>query len=74
MAAAVERLLQWYRRDRLDGESADDFFGRVPVPAVKALLADLESFAPESAPPDDYVDLGETQTFTPEVLDGECAT
>jgi hypothetical protein len=28
---------------------------------------------PDSAMPIDFVDLGETQTFAPEVLDGECS-
>jgi sulfite reductase beta subunit-like hemoprotein len=74
VATAVERLLDWYQRDRHDGESAPQFFGRAPVAAVKALLADLESFDAEQAPPEDYIDLGETQTFTPEVMEGECAT
>jgi sulfite reductase (NADPH) hemoprotein beta-component len=74
VASAVERLLAWYQRDRRDGESAPQFFGRAPVAAVKALLADLESFDAEHAAPEDYIDLGETQTFTPEVMEGECAT
>ncbi len=74
VGTAVERLLDWYRRDRADGESPQSFFGRAPVPAVKALLADLEAFSADGAPPEDYVDLGETQAFTPEVMEGECAT
>jgi sulfite reductase (NADPH) hemoprotein beta-component len=74
VATAVERLLEWYQRDRLDGESPQVFFGRTSVPAVKSLLADLESFAPEQARAEDYVDLAETQAFTPEVMEGECAT
>ena len=74
VSAAVERLLEWYQRDRVGDESPQDFFGRVTVPAVKALLADLESFTPEHAQPDDYVDLAETQAFIPEVMEGECAT
>jgi sulfite reductase (NADPH) hemoprotein beta-component len=74
VSTAVERLLEWYQRDRVGDESAQAFFGRVTVPAVKALLADLESFTPEHARPDDYVDLAETQAFTPEVMEGECAT
>jgi sulfite reductase beta subunit-like hemoprotein len=74
MSAAVVRLLEWYRCERTDGESPEAFFGRAPVPAVKALLADLETFVAEDASPDDYVDLAETQAFTPEVMEGECAT
>lgn len=74
VSTAVERLLEWYRRDRVEGESPQTFFARATVPAVKALLADLEAFSAEGAPAEDYVDLGETQAFTPEVMEGECAT
>jgi sulfite reductase beta subunit-like hemoprotein len=74
VGVAVERLLEWYRRDRETGETAQAFFGRITVPEVKALLADLEAFAADTAGVDDYVDLAETQTFTPEVMEGECAT
>ena len=55
--------------------SPQAFFGARQVPEVKALLADLESFdARARAQHDDYVDLAETQAFTPEVMEGECAT
>lgn len=74
VGAAVERLLDWYRRDRAAGETPQAFFAPAPVPSVKALLADLEAFTPEASDPQDYVDLGDTRAFTPEVLDGECAT
>ena len=74
VGAAVERLLEWYRRDRLDDDTPQSFFGRASVPAVKALLADLEAFTGATAQPEDYVDLAETQAFTPEVMEGECAT
>jgi len=74
VATAVERLLEWYQRDRLAGETPQSFFGRATVPAVKSLLADLESFSAADAHPEDYVDLAETQAFTPEVMEGECAT
>jgi sulfite reductase beta subunit-like hemoprotein len=74
IGAAVERLLEWYRRDRINGESPQAFFGRAPVASVKSLLADLETFVSNDASPDDYVDLAETQAFTPEVMEGECAT
>ena len=74
VATAVERLLEWYRRDRIDDESPQAFFGRASVPAVKALLLDLEAFTPETSEPEDYIDLGETQAYTPEVMEGECAT
>jgi len=35
--------------------------------------ADQDQRMPDSAMPIDFVDLGETQTFAPEVLDGECS-
>jgi hypothetical protein len=47
---------------------------RVPLPHIKLLLADLEAMTTDAATPDDYVDLGETKTFVPEVTEGECAT
>jgi sulfite reductase beta subunit-like hemoprotein len=74
VAAAVERLLDLYRAEKAADESPESFFARVPVPRVKQLLADLEAMTPDSAQPDDYVDLAETTTFVPEVQEGECAT
>ena len=74
VSTAVERLLEWYQRERLGDETPQAFFSRATVPEVKALLADLESFAPEHAQADDYIDLAETQAYTPEVMEGECAT
>jgi sulfite reductase beta subunit-like hemoprotein len=74
IATALERLLDWYRTDRQDGESPDAFFARVSVADVKKVIGDLEAFDASKAPAEDYVDLGETQTFTPEILEGECAT
>jgi sulfite reductase beta subunit-like hemoprotein len=74
VATALERLLDLYRREKTEGESVEEFFGRVQVARVKALLADLEGMTPETARADDYVDLGETSAFVPEVMEGECAT
>jgi sulfite reductase (ferredoxin) len=74
VATAVERLLDLYRREREHDESPESYFARVPVPQVKLVLADLEAMTTEGATPDDYVDLGETKTFVPEVSEGECAT
>jgi len=71
---AVERLLDWYRRDRSDQESPQGFFARVKVTDVKTLLADLEAFSSGEAADEDYMDLAETQAFKPEVTEGECAT
>ncbi len=67
MDQAVERLIGWYQRDRQQGESSQAFFARAPVPAVKALLADLEAFDAQAATDEDYIDLAETTAFVPEV-------
>jgi sulfite reductase beta subunit-like hemoprotein len=71
---AVERLIDLYAAERLPGESATAYFGRVAVDVVKARLTDLERLQPGDAVPADFVDLGETETFAPEVMEGECAT
>jgi sulfite reductase (NADPH) hemoprotein beta-component len=72
--AAVERLLDLYRRERAQDETPATFFGRVPVPRIKQVLADLESLTADAATPEDYVDLAESAAFAPEVMEGECAT
>ena len=74
VATAVERLLDLYRREREDDESPESYFARVPVPDVKVLLADLEAMTADTITTEDYIDLGETKTFVPEVTEGECAT
>jgi sulfite reductase beta subunit-like hemoprotein len=70
---AVDRLIALYAREKNERESADAFFARVPLDRVKLELADLERMPLEAATADDYVDLGESAEFRPEVLDGECA-
>ena len=55
------------------GESAPAFFQRIDVPQVKALLTDLEQMTPDDATANDFIDLGETGEFTPEVMEGECS-
>jgi sulfite reductase beta subunit-like hemoprotein len=70
----LDRLLNLYAEERHPGESGEDFFQRVDVARVKALLADLEVLTPETATPDDFIDLAETHAFKPETMDGECAT
>jgi sulfite reductase (NADPH) hemoprotein beta-component len=74
VVTALERLLDLYRVEKNDGESTEEFFGRVAVARVKALLADLEAMTPETARAEDYVDLGDTVAFVPDVKEGECAT
>jgi len=70
----VERLLGLYRDERLEGEPAVAFFRRLDPAKVKSTLADLETMTPADAVPADFIDLGETQAFVPEIMDGECAT
>jgi sulfite reductase (NADPH) hemoprotein beta-component len=74
LGTALERLLDWYVEARAAGESPRTFFARVSLPEIKSRLSDLETFAAADASSDDYIDLGESTTFTPEVLEGECAT
>jgi sulfite reductase (NADPH) hemoprotein beta-component len=71
---AVDRLLALYRDERREGEEAVAFFRRVDGARVKSLLADLETMTPADAVPDDFIDLGDTRAFAPEVMEGECAT
>ena len=56
------------------GEQAAAFFARVELPKVKALLADLETLTPELVRAEDFIDLGDTQSFREETMEGECAS
>ena len=69
----LARLIALYRAERHDGEDARGYFRRVDVARVKAVLHDLEELSTASAEPDDYIDLGETAGFRPDVQQGECA-
>ena len=70
---ALERLITLYTARRLDGESVADCFRRLAPTDFKAALADLEQVTPADLTSDDFVDLGETDAFTPDVQDGECS-
>jgi len=70
---ALERLLELYRAERGEGETATAFFRRLQVERVKERLADLEAMSEQDAQPADYVDLGEESEFKMEVLEGECS-
>jgi sulfite reductase (NADPH) hemoprotein beta-component len=74
LGTALERVLEWYVRDRAADETPRAFFRRAKVSDVKTLLADLESFDAATASENDYIDLGDTRAFVPEVMEGECAT
>jgi len=69
----VERLIDFYAKERGAGESATEFFGRVELGVVKGLLADLETLRPGDAVSTDFIDLAESAEFAPEVMDGECS-
>ena len=71
--AAIERLVGLYVSERQPGETPTAFFRRAEFDRVKGLLADLEPLPAESATPEDFIDLGETTAFVPEVMDGECS-
>ncbi len=71
---AVDRLVDLCAREKNGDESAHAFFLRVPLDAVKSVLADLERLRDEDAAESDFIDLGESQAFAPEVMEGECAT
>jgi hypothetical protein len=71
---AVERLVDFYDREKAKDEAAFAFFQRVTLESVKALLADLERLTAAEALDTDFIDLGEQQAFAPEVMEGECAT
>jgi sulfite reductase (NADPH) hemoprotein beta-component len=70
---AVERLVTLYQREAQPGESPLGYFRRVDLAAVKVALAGLE-LSPANASPEDFVDLAEDHAFTPDVMEGECAT
>ena len=71
--AAVERLVDLYKRQRHVDESAMAFFQRAALEDVREVLDDLEPLALEHAVPEDFIDLGELAAFNPEVQDGECS-
>lgn len=70
---AVDRLIELYRNQRAAGESPIGFFRRVDLGVVKSVLADVERTLPEEMTPDDFIDLGESNAFQPEVMEGECS-
>jgi len=70
---AVERLVGMYEREKSKGESAPSFFQRVELARVTELLADLQKVTEADTVPLDFVDLGETNEFTPEIMEGECS-
>ena len=70
---ALDRLLGLYRDHRQGDEELGAFFRRVPVSMATDALKDLAQLLPNEAAEQDFIDLAETQAFTPEVMDGECS-
>jgi sulfite reductase beta subunit-like hemoprotein len=74
LTTAVDRLLELYKQQRIGDEPLDVFFRRIPPATATATLKDLADLLPNDVLPEDYVDLGESHAFNPEVMDGECAS
>jgi sulfite reductase (NADPH) hemoprotein beta-component len=70
---ALDRLLDLYRAQRQGDEELGAFFRRVPPSMATDALKDLATLLPNEATDQDFIDLAETQAFTPEVMDGECS-
>jgi sulfite reductase (NADPH) hemoprotein beta-component len=73
LSDAVDRLLKLYREQRQGDEELGAFFRRIPPAVATDRLKDLAELLATSMGPDDYIDLGETQAFAPEIMDGECS-
>ena len=69
----VERLLLFFRDERLGSESFNAFLGRIGNDKIKEIIAPLTSLAPSSEAPDKYKDWGAETTFTVDTGPGECA-
>ena len=74
LTVALDRLLTLYQERRDPGESLGAFFRRVPAAVASDALKDLAQLLPNETTGDDFIDLGETQTFETVVMDGECAS
>jgi sulfite reductase (NADPH) hemoprotein beta-component len=73
LSDALDRLLGLYRDHREGAEELGAFFRRVPPAMATDALKDLAQLLPNELADDDLIDLGESQTFNPEVMDGECS-
>ena len=70
---AVDRLLALYQAQHLPDEDLGAFFRRIPPAASTDALKDLAQLLPNETTEQDFIDLGESQAFAPEVMDGECS-
>jgi len=73
LAEATDRLLELYRSKREGNEELGAFFRRLPPAVATDALKDLALIVPTDTNDQDFIDLGETHTFAPEVMDGECS-
>ena len=73
LSDALDRLLDLYRTKREGNEELGAFFRRVPNSLATDALKDLALLLPNETTDQDFIDLGETHTFAPEVMDGECS-
>jgi sulfite reductase beta subunit-like hemoprotein len=73
MTDVLDRLLDLYREQRQEGEELGAFFRRLPPSASTEALKDLAQLSADEITDEVLIDLGETQAFKPEVMDGECA-
>jgi sulfite reductase (ferredoxin) len=73
MTDVLDRLLGLYREQREEGEELGAFFRRLPPSASTEALKDLAQLSADEITDEVLIDLGETQAFKPEVMDGECA-
>jgi sulfite reductase beta subunit-like hemoprotein len=70
---AVDRLLDLYKGQRQPDEDLGAFFRRIPPASATEALKDLAQLLPNETTDEDFIDLGENQAFSPEVMDGECS-
>jgi sulfite reductase beta subunit-like hemoprotein len=73
LSDAVDRLLDLYRLRREPDEELGAFYRRIPPATATEALKDLAQLLPDEATEADFIDLGESQAFAPEVMDGECS-
>jgi hypothetical protein len=70
---AIDRLIGLYKEKREGEEELGAFFRRIPPAMATDVLKDLALLLPNETTDQDFIDLGETHAFAPEVMDGECS-
>ena len=73
LTEALDRLLGLYKDGRQPNEDLGAFFRRLPPATATDALKDLAQLLPNETAEEDFIDLAESQTFSPEVMDGECS-